>query len=129
MSDKIVIDGKYQYRNGKTPRILCTDAKGDGSVLTLCEETKAMRVHKDSGIHSNGFDEWDLIPIPQPPEYEPFDDGDRDEVRGKWIKRKIGDTQSQINRFGPGTCQNMKWADLFHHWTYLDGRATGKVKQ
>lgn len=125
----ITMDGKYRYRNGKTPRILCTDTVGDGSVLSMCEETKATYAHLRCGAHVYGVDEWDILPILSPPEYVPYDDSDRDEVRGKWIKKRGSDYEYMINYFSVGSVNNLSWITAFEAWIYTDGSVFGKIKK
>ncbi len=132
----ITMDGKYQTRIGMPVRVFCVDLKSDPKqpILAAIRDSsgrEAVYTFAESGRYRiDGCDHnCDIIPIPQPPEYIPFDDSDRDEVRGKWIKSKCGSNEVQLTRFGRDMAQNMSWQFLFDQWTFLTGEPFGKIKK
>ena len=86
-----------------------------------------------------GTDTWcyateQEINIPKKVEYVPFEREDKEQFRGKWIKRKEGDLEMKITSFGTlttntflieGKCSKY----LFENFTFLDGTPFGKIEQ
>lgn len=125
----ITMDGKYQGRDGQNVRILCIDGRTINYPVVAYVDTELAIFDREGFRYGpDSKCSTDLVEV-KSPEYVPYDDSDRDEVRGKWIKSKKGNSQYQITSFNAGAVQNMAWDFAFDNWTYLDGSIFGKVKK
>lgn len=77
--------------------------------------------------------EWAEV-LGEETQYAPFEEEDKEQFRGKWIKRKDGSIEMNITSFGTlstntflieGKCSKY----LFENFTFLDGTPFGKIKQ
>lgn len=124
---------------------------GDKVIARWAERPEVLTVKESVGKHKfkyeecaegsyidAGTDTWcyateQEINPPKEVLYVPFEEEDKEQFRGKWIKRKDGDIEMKVTRFGTlstntflieGKCSKY----LFENFTFLDGTPFGKVK-
>lgn len=125
----ITMEGRYQTRDGRPVRILCVDGPVNQPVCGLVEgESDVDQWHSDGRYTINGDKHWDLQQVPEPPKHIPFDDGDRDKVRDKWLKYKSDSSKEfSVGYFTEGTAGGWSWQHLLDNATFLDGQPFGKL--
>lgn len=73
-----------------------------------------------------------LAPEPKQPEYEPYSYGDREKLRGLWVRRKNDGAEFMIMAvysWGVGTNETCpEYQCLFDEYETLDGQPVGKLK-
>jgi hypothetical protein len=126
----ITMDGKYKTRDGDNVRVICIDCvQSHYPVVALVGDFES-RIERYSSDGMHRMSEpcgLDLTPVPEPPKYIPFDDSDRDKLRGAWIRCKANGFEFAINAFSPGTAHSYQWEYLFRDYEYLNGEPFGKL--
>lgn len=66
-------------------------------------------------------------------QYIPFEEGDKEQFRGKWIKRKNGDIEMKVTSFGSFggntfLIERRSPKQLLEDFTFIDGTPFGKIK-
>src|SRR5699024_11933142 len=66
--------------------------------------------------------------------YVPFEEEDKEQFRGKWIKRKEGNLEMKITRFetlstNTFLIERRSPKQLLEDFTFIDGTLFGKIKQ
>lgn len=63
---KIDLNKKYRYRDGKPARVLCVDAPGDYSVISMLPDGDILRHGESGAYYSEGNSSRDLIEVREP---------------------------------------------------------------
>ncbi len=127
----ITMEGKYQTRDGRSVRVLCIDRRQKGypvlAMIGNCDQD-IEPFTKEGSRHFSQDSALDLVPIPEPPKYIPFDDGDRGKVRGRWIVNAESSTEMIVDHFEEGTANGWSWAEFLNRFKFMDnGQPCGKL--
>ena len=100
-----------------------------GSAIVVSAYSTYEFKHGESFSTKQYYSKWR---IPKQKTYRPFTWEERDQLRGKWIKRKTSDLEccvTVINTEGIFLGKTLPFCYLFENYTFLDGSPVGKLEE